>query len=84
MKKKKYLNFESGKGEILVSLQQKNSGLEFLVKDSGIGIGLSICKTILEAHGGKIWVESEGKDKGSTFRFILPIINEKESLAADS
>jgi len=98
------------KGEILVSLQQKNSGLEFLVKDSGIGInilqehhhklfdrfyqenvatpgtgiGLSICKTILEAHGGKIWVESEGKDKGSTFRFILPIINEKESLAADS
>ena len=98
------------KGEILVSLQQKNSGLEFLVKDSGIGInipqehrhklfdrfyqenvatpgtgiGLSICKTILEAHGGKIWVESEGKDKGSTFRFILPIINEKESLATDS
>jgi signal transduction histidine kinase len=40
----------------------------------GVGFGLYNSKKILELHGGKIWVESEGKNRGSTFSFSIPII----------
>lgn len=41
----------------------------------GIGLGLYISKKIVELHGGDIWVESEGRNKGSIFNFSLPLKN---------
>ncbi|HXD09559.1 MAG TPA: ATP-binding protein, partial [Anaerolineales bacterium] len=37
----------------------------------GVGIGLGLVKRIIEVHGGRIWIESQGNASGSTFKFTL-------------
>jgi two-component system, OmpR family, sensor histidine kinase VicK len=47
---------------------------KFITKSfEGIGLGLYICKNIIEAHEGRIWAENNSDENGATFRFILPV-----------
>ena len=44
-----------------------------VVHTEGTGLGLYVGKMMVEEHGGRIWAQSEGDDKGATFGFELPI-----------
>lgn len=51
---------------------------KFVTKsDRGTGLGLFISKSIIEAHGGKIWAKSSSQQEGATFIFTLPLIDKE-------
>ena len=50
---------------------------KFVTKSfQGTGLGLFICKGIIETHGGRIWAENNEDGKGATFTFTLPALEE--------
>ncbi|MGB7976634.1 MAG: ATP-binding protein [Roseiarcus sp.] len=67
---------------VLVAVQDSGPGLEpamlgrvfesfYTTKPTGLGLGLSICRSIIEAHGGRLWA-STNQPRGATFQFTLP------------
>jgi two-component system, OmpR family, sensor histidine kinase VicK len=65
---------DSGMGvdpDIMPRLFEKFASKSF----QGTGLGLYICKSIVQAHGGKIWAQNNSDGKGATFAFSLPIVN---------
>ena len=73
---------ETKNGNLQVSVSDRGTGIEpdqaihvfepfFTTRSNGMGMGLAISKTIIEAHGGEIWMLSSGLE-GTTFTFLLP------------
>jgi PAS domain S-box-containing protein len=80
---------EHGSDQILVAVEDSGAGIEsehverlfnafFTTKPDGVGMGLSICRSIVEQHGGRIWA-SRNFGTGSTFQFTLPMYRETAS-----
>jgi PAS domain S-box-containing protein len=69
-------------GEVLVAVRDSGPGIEpdhrervfeafYTTKSSGTGMGLSICRSIIDAHGGRLWAEAN-EPRGAVFQFTLP------------
>ena len=51
----------------------------YTTKPSGLGMGLSICRSIIEAHGGRFWAAAN-EPRGAIFWFTLPVKGKRSSL----
>jgi len=75
---------KSESGGVLVAVRDSGPGLApatverlfdafYTTKPGGLGMGLSICRSIIEAHGGRLWA-SANLPRGASFQFALPAI----------
>jgi len=73
---------DEGRGipaESLPHLFRKFSGVQSEKQREDTGLGLAICKGIVESHGGRIWAESDGPGLGACFTFTLPTVDDAAS-----
>jgi signal transduction histidine kinase len=80
--RKLLINTEQNKSGILVAVRDSGPGIDpqqfdrvfepfYTTKTSGVGMGLSICRSIIGAHGGRLWVDAD--QGGTKFQFTLPV-----------
>lgn len=70
-------------GKVFNKLYRRQKEDENMQKTKGIGLGLAICKGIVNLHYGKIWAESEGPNKGSKFTFTMPTKRRKINIISE-
>ena len=74
---------ENGSSTVIVSVTDRGGSIPdkkmeeifepfFTTKEEGMGLGLSVCRTIIDAHRGKLWATNNA-DRGATFHFTLPL-----------
>ena len=75
---------------VLVAVADSGPGLDpskleyvfdpfYTTKPDGLGIGLSICRTIIDAHGGRLWLEPN-RPRGAVFQFMLPVADQNTGI----
>jgi PAS domain S-box-containing protein len=81
------INTEAEAAGVLVTISDSGPGLDpadaervfqafYTTKPKGMGMGLAICKSMVEAHGGRMWV-SANEPRGAVFQFSLPLVREE-------
>jgi C4-dicarboxylate-specific signal transduction histidine kinase len=77
-------SYEDEEGHVVVAVKDCGVGIPpeisdrlfdafFSTKPSGLGVGLSICRSIIQDHGGELWVTDNSDGPGAAFRFSLPV-----------
>jgi two-component system sensor histidine kinase KdpD len=90
------LSASAGDREVIVEIADRGQGIpageearifdKFYrakpAREGGVGLGLTICRGIIEAHGGRIWAENR-TGGGAVFRFAIPLSDEQPPLATE-
>ncbi|MGA7810604.1 sensor histidine kinase, partial [Bradyrhizobium sp.] len=80
-------SYEDDEDKVVVAVKDNGTGIPceiadrlfdafFSTKPSGLGIGLSICRSIIGDHGGQLWVTDNHEEPGAAFWFSLPALRE--------
>jgi signal transduction histidine kinase len=77
-----WISTEQSRTEVLATVRDSGPGIDperiervfdafYTTKADGVGMGLSICRSIIDAHGGRLWADAN-EPRGAAFQFTLP------------
>ncbi|MCC8937096.1 PAS domain-containing protein [Bradyrhizobium sp. Arg68] len=87
------ISTQQDRADVLVTVRDSGPGIDpehldrvfdafYTTKSSGTGMGLAICRSIIDAHGGKLWAEAN-EPRGAVFHFTLPTAQEESRIPFD-